>query len=63
MKKKQSEEAKAKVYEIKAVDELGNVEVIAKCINNEVAEDLLFKLNEGDDKHAPCVYIIEEVEG
>lgn len=48
-------------YEIKAVDELGNVEVIAKCVNNEVAEELLFKLKEGDDKHSPCVYLIEEV--
>ena len=51
-----------KTYEIKAVDELGNVEVIAKCVTNTVAEELLFKLKEGDDKHAPCIYIIEEVE-
>ena len=50
-----------KVYEIKAVDELGNVELIAKCVKYEVAEDLLLKLKEGDDKYSPCVYIIEEV--
>jgi hypothetical protein len=51
-----------KTYEIKAVDELGNVEVVAKCINYEVADDMLFRLREVDDKHSPCVYVIEEVE-
>jgi hypothetical protein len=51
-----------KTYEVKAVDELGNVEVVAKCTSPEVAEELLFKLREGDDKHAPCIYLIEEVD-
>ena len=49
-----------KSYEIKAVDELGNVEVVAKCIIYEVADDMLFRLREGDDKHSPCEYFIEE---
>lgn len=51
-----------KTYEIKAVDELGNVEVVTTCVSPNVAEEILFKLKEGDDKHAPCVYIIEEVD-
>jgi hypothetical protein len=51
-----------KTYEVKAVDELGNVEVVAKCPNRDVAVELLFKLREGDDKHAPCTYLIVEVD-
>jgi len=50
------------MFEIKAVDELGSVEVVAKCESLKVAEDLLFKLKEGDDKHSPCVYLIVEKE-
>lgn len=49
-----------KIYEIKAIDELGNIEVVAKCFDYEVANDMLFKLREGDDKHSPCEYVIEE---
>jgi hypothetical protein len=52
-----------KTYEIKSVDELGNIEIVAKCIDSEVAEELLFKLKEGDDKHSPCVYIIDVIDG
>jgi len=52
----------SKSYQIVAVDILGNVEVVCNCLTYDIAEDLLFKLNEGDDKHSPCTYTIEEVE-
>jgi hypothetical protein len=50
-----------KSYQIIAVDILGNTEVVCNCLTYDIAEDLLFKLNEGDDKHSPCVYTIEEI--
>jgi len=51
-----------KSYQILAVDILGNVEVVCNCLTYDIAEELLFKLNEGDDKHSSCVYTIEELE-
>jgi hypothetical protein len=50
------------IYEVRSVDELGTVELIAKCVNSATAEDLLFRLKEGDDKHSPCFYFINETE-
>ena len=52
----------SKSYQIVAVDILGNVEVVCNCLTYDIAEDLLFKLNEGDDKHSPCTYTIEEID-
>lgn len=51
-----------KSYQILAVDILGNVEVVCNCLTYDIAEELLFKLNEGDDKHSSCTYTIEELE-
>ena len=51
-----------KSYQILAVDILGNTEVVCNCLTYDIAEELLFKLNEGDDKHSSCVYIIEELD-
>lgn len=51
-----------KSYQIVSVDILGNTEVVCTCLTYDIAEDLLFKLNEGDDKHSPCEYIIEEID-
>ena len=50
-----------KSYQILAVDILGNVEVICNCLTYDIAEDLMFKLQEGDDKHSACAYTIEEI--
>ena len=50
-----------KSYQILAVDILGNVEVVCTCLTYDIAEDLLFKLQEGDDKHSSCAYTIEEI--
>jgi hypothetical protein len=50
-----------KSYQILAVDILGNVEVICTCLTYDIAEELLFKLQEGDDKFSPCAYTIEEI--
>jgi hypothetical protein len=49
-------------YQILAVDILGNVEVVCNCLTYDIAEELLFKLNEGDDKHSSCTYTIEELD-
>lgn len=51
-----------KAFQIVAVDELGNVEVVANFIDYGLAEETLFRLQEGDDKHSSCVYTIEEVD-
>jgi hypothetical protein len=51
-----------KSYQIVAVDILGNVEVVCNCLTYDIAEDLLLKLNEGDDKFSPCAYTIEEID-
>jgi hypothetical protein len=51
-----------KSYQIVAVDILGNVEVVCNCLTYDIAENLMFKLQEGDDKFSPCVYSIEEVD-
>jgi hypothetical protein len=50
-----------KSYQIIAVDILGNTEVICTCLTYDIAENLLFKLQEGDDKFSPCAYTIEEI--
>ena len=50
-----------KSYQILAVDILGNTEVICTCLTYDIAENLLFKLQEGDDKFSPCAYTIEEI--
>ena len=51
-----------KSYQILAVDILGNTEVVCNCLTYDIAEELLFKLNEGDDKHSSCVYTKEELD-
>jgi hypothetical protein len=51
-----------KMYQILSVDILGNTEVVCNCLTYDIAEELLFKLNEGDDKHSSCVYTIEELD-
>ena len=51
-----------KLYQILAVDILGNVEVVCNCLTYDIAEELMFKLNEGDDKHSSCTYTIEELD-
>ena len=51
-----------KMYQILAVDILGKTEVVCNCLTYDIAEELLFKLNEGDDKHSSCVYTIEELD-
>ena len=50
-----------KSYQIIAVDILGNTEVICTCLTYDIAENLMFKLQEGDDKYSPCAYTIEEI--
>ena len=50
-----------KSYQIVAVDILGNTEVVCTCLTYDIAENLLFKLQEGDDKFSPCAYTIEEI--
>jgi hypothetical protein len=40
---------------------LGNVEVVGTFLTYDLAKDVLFRLEEGDDKHSPCAYTIEEV--
>ena len=50
-----------KSYQIISVDILGNTEVVCTCLTYDIAEDLLVKLQEGDDKHSPCAYTIEEI--
>ena len=49
-------------YQIVAVDELGNVEVVGTFLTYDLAKDVLFRLEEGDDKFSPCVYSIEEID-
>jgi hypothetical protein len=51
-----------KAFQIVAVDMLGNVEVVANFIDYGLAEETLFRLQEGDDKHSSCVYTIEEID-
>ena len=51
----------SKSYKIIAVDILGNTEVVCTCLTYDIAENLLFKLQEGDDKFSPCAYTIEEI--
>ena len=51
-----------KSYQIVAVDELGNVEVVGTFLTHDLAKDVLFRLEEGDDKFSPCVYSIEEID-
>jgi hypothetical protein len=51
-----------KSYQIIAVDILGNTEVICTCLTYDIAENLMFKLQEGDDKFSPCAYTIEEID-
>lgn len=50
-----------KAFQILAVDMLGNVEVVGTFLTYDLAKDVLFRLEEGDDKHSPCTYTIEEV--
>jgi len=51
-----------KAFNILAVDMLGNVEVLGTFLTYDLAKDVLFRLEEGDDKHSPCTYTIEEVD-
>ena len=51
-----------KSYQIIAVDILGNTEVICTCLTYDIAENLMFKLQQGDEfKFSPCAYTIEEI--
>ena len=50
-----------KSYQIISVDILGNTEVVCTCLTYDIAENLMFKLQEGDDKFSPCAYTIEEI--
>ena len=43
-----------------AVDAYGTEEVVAVCKTRQEAEVLKFRCEEGDDKHDPCVYEIDE---
>jgi len=51
-----------KAFQIVAVDMLGKVEVVANFIDYGLAEETLFRLQEGDDKYSPCMYTIEEID-
>ena len=51
-----------KAFQIVEVDELGNVEVVGTFLTYDIAEETLFRLQEGDDKHSSCVYTIEEID-
>ena len=51
-----------KAFQILAVDMLGNIEVVANFIDYGLAEETLFRLQEGDDKYSPCMYTIEEID-
>jgi len=51
-----------KSYQILSVDILGNTEVVCTCLTYDIAEDLILKLQEGDDKFSPCAYTIEEID-
>ena len=52
----------SKLFQILAVDILGNVEVVCNCLTYDIAEDLLSKLNDSSDKHSSCTYAIEEID-
>jgi hypothetical protein len=49
-----------KKFRVVAVDGYGTEEVVAVCKTLKEAESLKFRCEEGDDKHDPCVYEIDE---
>jgi hypothetical protein len=49
-----------KKFKVVAVDAYGTEEVVAVCKTRQEAESMKFKCEEGDDKHDPCVYEIDE---
>ena len=49
-----------KKFKVVAIDSYGSEEVVAICKTMQEAESLKFRCEEGDDKHDPCVYEIDE---
>jgi len=49
-----------KKFKVVAIDSYGTEEVVAVCKTRQEAESMKFKCEEGDDKHDPCVYEIDE---
>jgi len=47
-------------FKVVAVDSNGAVEIVGLCETFKDAQDLQLRCEEGDDKHDPCVYLIEE---
>ena len=43
-----------------SVDSYGTEKVVAVCKTKQEAESLKFRCEEGDDKHDPCVYEVDE---
>jgi hypothetical protein len=50
-----------KKFKVVAIDSYGTEEVVAVCKTKQEAESLKFRCEEGDDKHDPCVYEIDEI--
>ena len=48
-------------FKIVAIDSKSTVETVGLCETFKDAQDLQLRCEEGDDKHDPCVYLIEEV--
>ena len=49
-----------KKFRVVSVDAYGTEKVVAVCETKQEAESLKFKCEEGDDKHDPCVYEVDE---
>jgi|LauGreDrversion4_2_1035121.scaffolds.fasta_scaffold104769_3 hypothetical protein len=49
-----------KKFKVVSIDAYGTEEVVAICKTLQEAESMKFKCEEGDDKHDPCVYEIDE---
>lgn len=47
-------------FKVVAIDSKNAVEIIDLCETFKDAQDLQLRCEEGDDKHDPCVYLIEE---
>lgn len=49
-----------KKFKVVAIDSKSAVEIVGLCKTFKDAQDLQLRCEEGDDKHDPCVYLIEE---
>lgn len=49
-----------KKFKVVAIDLKSAVEIVGLCETFKDAQDLQLRCEEGDDKHDPCVYLIEE---